>query len=104
MFLKEKFTADGLFEKIKVRLVAGDHLQDRQIYHEEIYDTVSASSVFSIESLAVSSNRAVAWIDFAGAFLNVDMSEEGTYVALMRLDKFLTSASLNNDDLFVSVD
>ena len=102
MFLKEKFTADGLFEKIKVRLVAGDHLQDRQIYHEEIYDTVSASSVFSIESLAVSSNRAVAWI--AGAFLNVDMSEEGTYVALMRLDKFLTSASLNNDDLFVSVD
>ena len=27
MFLKEKFTADGLFEKLKVRLVAGDHFQ-----------------------------------------------------------------------------
>ena len=31
MFLKEKFTADGVFEKLKARLVAGGHLQDRDI-------------------------------------------------------------------------
>jgi hypothetical protein len=32
MFLKEKYTADGMFEKLKSRLVAGRHLQDRGTY------------------------------------------------------------------------
>ena len=32
MFLKEKFTPDNSLEKIKSRLVAGGHLQDRDIY------------------------------------------------------------------------
>ena len=32
MFLKNKYRADGTFEKIKARLVAGGHLQDRDIY------------------------------------------------------------------------
>ena len=77
MFLKEKFTADGLFEKLKARLVAGGHLQDREIYDKGTSPTVSTSSVFLVAALAASSNRAVACIDFPGAFLNVDMPEEG---------------------------
>ena len=32
MFLKEKFTPDNSLEKIKSRLVAGGHLQDRDMY------------------------------------------------------------------------
>ena len=32
MFLKNKYRVDGTFEKIKARLVAGGHLQDRDIY------------------------------------------------------------------------
>jgi len=32
MFLKDKYTADGVFEKLKARLVAGGHLQDREVY------------------------------------------------------------------------
>ena len=29
LFLKNKYYADGAFEKVKARLVAGGHLQDR---------------------------------------------------------------------------
>ena len=72
-------------------------MQDSQICDEGISPTISTSSVFLIASLAASSNRAVARIDLAGAFLNADMPEEGTFVALMLLDKFLTSVSLQND-------
>ena len=32
MFLKNKYGADGSFEKIKARLVAGRHLHDRDMY------------------------------------------------------------------------
>ena len=31
MFLKDKYTAEGKFDKLKSRLVAGGHLQDRDI-------------------------------------------------------------------------
>ena len=58
MFLKEKFTADGLFKKLIARPVAGGHLQDRKIYNKGTSPTVSTSSVFLIASLAASSNRA----------------------------------------------
>ena len=33
--LKEKFTADELFEKLKARLVAGGHLQDRDLSRDK---------------------------------------------------------------------
>ena len=33
MFLKEKFSPDGTFDKLKARLVAGGHLQDTEIYN-----------------------------------------------------------------------
>jgi hypothetical protein len=32
MFLKDKYTAAGVFEKLKARLVAGGHLQDKTVY------------------------------------------------------------------------
>ena len=34
MFLKEKFMADGTFDKLKARLVAGGHMQSRDIYDD----------------------------------------------------------------------
>ena len=51
-------------------------------------------------SLAASSNRAVACIDLPGAFLNVDMPEEGNHVVLMRLNKFLTSVLIRIDPTY----
>ena len=68
MFLKDKYTADGKFDKLKSRLVAGGHLQDRDIYDNGSSPTVSTTSVFLIASIAAKENRSLATIDFPGAF------------------------------------
>ena len=41
MFLKKTTNADGVFEKVKARLVAGGHLQDREIYDNDSSPTAS---------------------------------------------------------------
>ena len=41
MFSKKKYTADGMFEKLKSRLVAGGHLQDRDVYNNGASPTAS---------------------------------------------------------------
>ena len=64
MFIKDKYTADGKFDKLKSRLVAGGHLQDRSIYNGGSSPTVSTTSVFIITAIAASENRSVATIDF----------------------------------------
>ena len=53
MFLKEKFTADGKFDKLRARLVAGGHQQDRSVYSdsETSSPTVSITSLFLIAPL-----------------------------------------------------
>ena len=45
MFLKEKTNADGVFEKVKARLVAGGHLQDLEIYYNGSSPTASTTVV-----------------------------------------------------------
>ena len=100
MFLKEKFTADGVFDKLKARLVAGGHLQDRDIYDKGSSPTVSTSSVFLIAAIAASRNSAVACIDFPGAFLNSVMPETGDHTVFMRLNKFLTSVLVQIDPTY----
>ena len=35
MFMKEKYSPSGEFEKLKARLVAGGHMQDRSVYEVE---------------------------------------------------------------------
>ena len=91
MFLKDKYTADGKFDNLKSRLVAGGHLQDRNIYDNGSSPTVSTTSVFIVAAFAASENRAVATIDFPGAFLNSDMPLDGDHAVLMRLNKYLTN-------------
>ena len=100
MFLKEKFTADGKFDKLKSRLVAGGHLQDREIYTNGASPTVATTSVFIVAAIAAKENRAVAAIDFPGAFLNSVMPEKGDHVVLMRLNKFLTYVLIQIDPTF----
>ena len=97
MFLKEKYTADGMFEKLKSRLVAGGHLQDRDVYNNGASPTASTSSVFILTAIAARQNRAVATVDFPGAFLNSDMPLTGDHVVYMRLNKQLTAALINID-------
>ena len=100
MFLKEKFTADGKFEKLKARLVAEGHLQDRAIYTNGASLTVAITGEFLAAAIAVRENRSVAAIDFPGAFLNSVMPEEGDHAVLMSLKKFLTSVLISIDPSF----
>ena len=83
-----------MFEKLKSRLVAGGHLQDRDA-SSGASPTASTSSVFTLTAIAAKQNRAVATIDFPGAFLNSDMPLTGDHVVYMRSNKQLTAALIN---------
>ena len=101
MFLKDKYTAEGKFDKLKSRLVAGGHLQDRDIYDNGSSPTVSTTSVFIIASIAAKENRSLATIDFPGAFLNSDMPLEGSHTVFMRLNKYLTDVLISIDKSYM---
>jgi hypothetical protein len=100
MFLKEKVNADGIFEKIKARLVAGGHLQDRDVYDNGSSPTASTTAVFIEAAIAAKFGNAVAHIDFSGAFLNADMPSTGDHVVNIRLNKFLTEVLVSVDKSF----
>ena len=78
MFLKEKFLSTGEFDKLKSRLVAGGHRQDRRQYEEwEITSpTVSMASVYMISAIAAMEQRRVMTIDVGNAYLNANMSRD----------------------------
>jgi hypothetical protein len=86
MFIKEKYRADGSFEKLKARLVAGGHMQDRSDYGDVSSPVVSTLSVNLLAALAAKEKRKVYCIDIGSAFLNADMSGDNV---LMRLDPLL---------------
>jgi hypothetical protein len=73
LFLKNKYSASGEFLKLKARLVAGGHMQDRSIYPDLSAPTAAISSVFAIAAIAAHENRGVHTIDITGAYLNADM-------------------------------
>ena len=97
LFLKEKFLADGTFEKLKARLVAGGHMQSRDIYDDGSSPTVGTSSVFMCACIAAHEGRSVSVIDFPGAYLNSKIPE-GNPPVYMRLNKFLTMVMCAVDD------
>lgn len=78
LFLKEKFNAEGEFEKLKARLVGGGHKQDKTLYSEDEISspTMSTKSVFILASIAAEEARQVMTGDIPGAYLNADMSGE----------------------------
>jgi hypothetical protein len=78
MFLKEKYKADGAFDKLKARLVAGGHMQDRSeiLYEDASSPTAALPFVFMIAAIAARERRHVATVDITGAFLNADISKQ----------------------------
>ncbi len=84
MFLKEKFSADGQFEKLKARLVAGGHQQDRSSYtlEETSSPTVSTTSLFTLLALKKDKDKVVT-VDIKSAYLNASMSDR---VILMKME------------------
>ena len=88
MFLKEMFLANGDFEKLKARLVAGGDMQDRALYEDLSAPTASTCSVFTVLAIAAREQRHTAVIDIGGAFLHAEMT--GDVPVFMRLDTLMT--------------
>ena len=83
MFIKLKYLADGDFEKIKARLVAGGHRQDRSLYTEEQTSSPTAGTptVFTVAGLAAREERKVRVADVGTAYLKAFM--EGTVYMIL---------------------
>ena len=88
IFLKEKYLSCGTFDKLKGRLVAGGHMQDRSMFDDNSSPTVATASVFMLAALAAREHRYVITADIGGAYLNASMGEHET---LMKLDPLLAA-------------
>ena len=100
LFLKEKYTAEGIFQKLKARLVAGGHQQIREMYGNSNAPTVATQTVFMIAAIAAAEGRAVAAVDVPGAFLKATVSADEPPV-YMKLDKFLTAVLVKIDPSYL---
>lgn len=101
LFVKEKFTPDGSFDKMKGRLVAGGDQQDKSLYDNLSAPTVSMSSVFAVAGIAAHEGRHVATVDIAGAYLNASMAPTGVAV-YMRIDRTLSKMLTKLDPRFAA--
>jgi hypothetical protein len=52
MFLVKKYLADGLFDKVKARLIADGRDQDAELYPNKLSPTVVIHSIFMVLGLA----------------------------------------------------
>ena len=89
LFLKEKFTSQGAFDKLKARLVAGGHQQDKSLYDNLAAPTVALQSVFMVAVIAAKEKRHVRTLDIGSAYLNADKA--GTEEVIMKLDPLIAA-------------
>lgn len=102
MFLTEKFTAAGDFDKLKARLVAGGDGQDKSLYGNLSSPTVAQETVMLVIAIAAVEGRRVTTIDITGAYLECDMKEsEDDEDVLMIIDPFLASLLATLDPVVV---
>jgi len=99
IFLKEKFTSTGVFDKRKARLVAGGNMQDRSLYDDVSSPTVTTSSVMMIAVLAAKEQRNVITADIGGAYLNAKMKSS---IVHMRLDATLSGMLVQLDSRYTN--
>jgi hypothetical protein len=78
VFLKEKYDPTGKFEKMKARMVAGGHRQDKDdySYEETSSPTCSLSSIYTAITVAVNKGMKISTIDVPGAYLNAEMKKD----------------------------
>ena len=84
MFLREKYDANHNFEKLKSRLVAGGHRQDRSLYTDTSSPTPQVSSIFSVASIAAKERRFVSTLDIGNAYLNASMEGKPVFMIIKR--------------------
>lgn len=99
MFLKEKHFANGEFEKLKARLVAGGHMSDRTLIPDELLSSPTASLpfIYMVAAIAAREGRHTRTADIAGAYLNADISDRNI---LMELDEATSSILLQIDPTY----
>ncbi len=90
MFPRDKFTASGVFDKIKARLVKGVYQQDKELYDNLSSPTASTTSVLAVAAIAAREGRYVMVMNIVGAFLGTCITGTGMKVHI-RLNKVLTS-------------
>ena len=90
LFFKEKYKPDGTFDKLKARLVAGGHMQDRSVYSQSDTSapTVATEAVMMVAAIAAKEQRHVITVDIGGAFLRGKF-KDGSDPVVMRLEKEL---------------
>ena len=98
MFLREKTLPNGDFEKMKARLVAGGHRQDRSIYTDTSSPTPNITSIFTVAALAADERRKVTTVDIGNAYLNAPMTGENP--VYMKLNKEISEILCNIDSSF----
>jgi hypothetical protein len=92
MFVVEKYLANGLFDKMKARLVVDGRDQDEEMYPNKSSPTVAVHSVFTALGLASGKWwRIVMKIDIKGAFVQTPMEGE----VYMKVDQKMASYVIN---------
>jgi hypothetical protein len=99
MFMKDKYTASGNFEKFKARLVAGGNRQVKELYDDLSSPTAATTSVMICAAIAAYEMRLVMTIDIGGAFLNADMPKTGVLVH-MKLDRMVAELLVKLDESY----
>ena len=95
MFVKEKFDAQGIFEKLKARLVAGGHRVETELYSigEKASPTISFEVFMIVLNIAAYEKRNAEAIDFPGAYLNAVLKDK----QLMRISSTLADIAVEVD-------
>jgi hypothetical protein len=77
-FVKPKYFPNGLFNKIKARLVGGGHRQKRYLYTENDTSspTISLVGLLIIATIAARERRHVITMDIGGAYLRAYMKKQ----------------------------
>jgi len=88
-FLKDKYTAQSIFEKFKARMCVDGSRQDHNLYEDVSSPTATCAAVLSCTAIAAAEGRRVMTVDVKGAFLHADMKETGVIVHV-QLDKIMT--------------
>lgn len=88
-FVKVVLLPDGSIKKVKMRIVAGGHRQNRELYSpkEISSDTLSLPSLMILLAIIVRERRHVLTIDITAAYLNADIQRE----VIMFLPKDISS-------------
>lgn len=116
VFLKEKFLPDGTFEKLKARIVAGGHQQDRSEYDPTEISSPTASMIviFMLVCIWAWERRKTVAFDVPAAYLNAPLAQKDGRRVLVRIPKVLAEElvtqrpewekyRLDNGDVIVEV-